>query len=69
MKQSELTKTVKAGKEVWFCGCEMDISTVLSEDDWIAVYWHKKVWNKKLLRYEYICHENKIVKIINYETI
>ena len=65
--ETKLTKQIANKKTIWFCGCEMNISTVLSEDDWIKENWHNREWNRKKFRHEYICHKNKIVKIDQYE--
>lgn len=64
------TITDKEEKTIWFCGCEIKMTSTSGYYPWDDKQEHpnhEKRFNKKKMQLEYICHENKVFMVEKYK--
>lgn len=65
----KLTKKKSTSKEIYFCGCEIPPKSTAEsvEDRWDNSLYHKKNWDRKKFRYEYVCRKAEVVAFKQYK--
>lgn len=70
MDDKDLEMVVKDDNKIWFCGCQKakgNFGYGERNYHWVEHQEHEKWFDKKSLTLKFVCHKNRIYKVVPYE--